>query len=281
MNPNSTRALRKPFTAAILSALAPGLGQAHRGAIVPALAFAAGGAILGMLSTLAVVAGPASTDVALGFAVAWAVLWVLGIADAWRRARSPDGEPAPHEHGGWYIYALLALLAAASAGSFGVAVRQNVAQVFRVPSGSMLPSISPGARVLVNELAYRTGSVQRGDVIVFVNPNERYQAHIKRVVALPGDAVEMRDDELYVNGSRLERTSEAGGVLWETNGSARYRIALETHPAGRQAPASFGQLTVPNGHCFVLGDNRQQSLDSRSYGPVPLSDIVGRVARVW
>jgi signal peptidase I len=131
-------------------------------------------------------------------------------------------------------------------------------------------------------MAYRRGPIRRGDVVVLVNPNERYQDHIKRVVALPGDVVDLRDDDVVVNGQRLpHETAAREGLAWEINGDARYEIALDAiaDPLVRlRAPTS---VTVPNGHCFVLGDNRHRSLDSRDYGPVPLVDVIGRVDLVW
>jgi signal peptidase I len=116
---------------------------------------------------------------------------------------------------------------------------------------------------------------------VFQNPNERYQDYVKRVVALPGDTVEMRDDDVFINGTMLAHVAAVGdGVLEETNGDARYRIMLEAS-RDPQSTSTFAAIKVPSGHCFLLGDNRHRSIDSRQIGPVPLVDIVGRVDRSW
>jgi signal peptidase I len=94
----------------------------------------------------------------------------------------------------------------------------------------------------------------------------------------------MRGDDVVVDGTTLRRESEApregGDAIEETNGGARYRILLaaadDTHE-----PKAFPATKVPNGYCFVLGDNRRRSTDSRDVGPVPLADLVGRVDHAW
>jgi signal peptidase I len=146
--------------------------------------------------------------------------------------------------------------------------------------------------------------VQRGDIVVLHNPNNRSQANIKRVVALPGDTVEIKDGLLYVNDKKLERQlvgpsaaegSEtlSGEIYWETNGSAKYRV-LSAPPTAPTAPTTaltatapsaksddLARRTVPNGRCLVLGDNRSHSSDSRDYGPVPLADLIGRAECIY
>jgi signal peptidase I len=284
---------RNPYTATFLSLLAPGLGHIYTGRIVPGLAFSGASVAAGMVGTMAMVG--ASSSACAAFVVAggfWVGLWAIAAIDAFRGARSagassPSAATASRptrEYDRWYVYAVLGALTLASASNWALVVRERVVQVFRVPSGSMEPTIAKGSRVLVNELAYRRGPVVRGDIVVFVNPNERSQRYIKRVVALPGDTVEMRGDDVVVDGTTLRRESEApregGDAIEETNGGARYRILLaaadDTHE-----PKAFPATKVPNGYCFVLGDNRRRSTDSRDVGPVPLADLVGRVDHAW
>jgi signal peptidase I len=120
--------------------------------------------------------------------------------------------------------------------------------------------------------------VRRGDRIVFVNPNERDQSYVKRVVALPGDTVEVRGGDLFVNGVGLAQLpGSAENVRVEVNGDARYPIVVGAPADDSRPTRASGLVQVPNGHCFVLGDNRNHSIDSRDVGPVPLADVVGRV----
>lgn len=137
-------------------------------------------------------------------------------------------------------------------------------QAFYIPSESMEPTLTEGDRVLVNKLSYDLHDVNRGDVIVFERPpNEpvsEIEDLIKRVVGLPGDTVEGRDGRVYVNGTPLEEPYLPSGVL--------------TDP--------FAPIEVPEGHVFVMGDNRGNSRDSRVFGPISEDLIVGRAfITVW
>ena len=153
-------------------------------------------------------------------------------------------------------------------------LRAGVVQASWVPSGSMEPTLLPGDHMLVNKLCYDLklpftdlvllplGTPQRGDVVVFLNPQGQGPDFVKRIVGLPGETIEMRGKTLYVNGRMLE------------------------HDWGRYTPRShqgdhFGPFTVPQGSYFMMGDNRDNSFDSRYWnhgqgGFVPRREIVGR-----
>jgi len=188
-------------------------------------------------------------------------------------------------------------------------IRQYAMEIYRVPTRSECPTIIPGDRLLANKAAYRRQPPRRGDTIVFENadPEGMPANFVKRVVAVAGDTVEMRGDHLFVNGRELERMRVADDTLRsvgvraphecfdEINGGVRCRIMLLLpNPGGKSddlwpgfsgplpSPPRFDSTdfpltTVPEGHCFVLGDNRMMSVDSRHFGPVALSQIRGRV----
>lgn len=170
-----------------------------------------------------------------------------------------------------------------------------------VPTGSMKPSILEGELVLVNKLAYDLkvpfttlhlstwGDPLRGDVVVFYSPKDGTRL-VKRVIGLPGDRVEMRNDVLYLNGiqqqySVRDSTPFRRDVFEDPNPI----IAIEHLEEGdhyvmslpsRLAWRSFGPVVVPPGHYFMMGDSRDNSADSRFIGPIPRQEIVGRVGRV-
>jgi len=277
---------RSPAAAALLSLVVPGLGHVYLDRMVTGLALAVAHVSLGSLATLAVVAGlPSLGSVAL-VATPWCVLWLTASGWAYRTARALSNDPLPRRTHPTYLYLLIGLLALPNAFGWTLAIRANIAEIFLVPSRSMLPNIQPGSRVLVNKLVYRRSGLTRGDLVVFTNPNARQSRYIKRVIALPGDLVEMRDDELIINGRRLDYldgslSGTQGKELIEGNDGARYRILLGSPDPQRAIPTTFASQRVPNGNCFVLGDNRHQSEDSRLHGPVPLVDVVGRVERVF
>ncbi len=137
-----------------------------------------------------------------------------------------------------------------------------------------------------------SGELTTGDVVVFWNPNNRYQRWVQRIVGLPGDTIEIRNDLLFVNGQQVERreaptTQEsgapAGQTYRETLDKANYEVLIApcmTEEKLRHGP-QFERMTVPNGHVFTLGDNRHRATDSRDFGPVPMADIIGRVDYIY
>lgn len=180
--------------------------------------------------------------------------------------------------------------------------RTAVADWNPIPSGSMRPTLMEGDVVFVNRLAYdlklpltdvvlaRLGEPERGDVVTFSSP-QGGQRLIKRIAALPGDTVEMRDEVLYLNGEAaryeapeavIETLAELGAQVPATRwtehlaGQARRVQWLQ----GVSARSSFGPVTVPEGQYLVLGDNRDNSADSRFIGFVPRHLLIGQARRV-
>jgi signal peptidase I len=158
-----------------------------------------------------------------------------------------------------------------------ILLRTFVVQTFYIPSGSMEPTLQIGDRILVNKLSYHLHSVQRGDIVVFSRPpNENCGGPevndlVKRVIGLPGDFISLSHGYVYVDGKRLNETwlpSVDQGVT-------------DPGPPGNAANLAHPYL-VPANNYFVMGDNRTDSCDSRWWGPIPKSLIVGKVVvRIW
>lgn len=154
-------------------------------------------------------------------------------------------------------------------------VKTFLFQAFYIPSESMEPTLEKGDRVLVNKLSYDFHDVRRGDVIVFQLSDEEVGQDgirdlIKRVIGLPGDTIETREGAVYVNDRRVEEPYLDKGTI--------------TGDPSVSSNPSIPRQVVPDGHVFVLGDNRDNSADSRypARGPIPLGDIVGRAfVLVW
>lgn len=179
-------------------------------------------------------------------------------------------------------------------------VRSFVVEPFRIPSGSMVPTLLTGDFILVNKFAYGIrlpvfnirllpfGHPERGDVMVFRFPEDPSKDFIKRVIGLPGDEIVYRDKQVYVNGEPLPITPKGRytgpGVpaRWETwefeeqVGTVTHRL-LKT--AGR--PSYNMRAVVPPDHYFVMGDNRDNSDDSRRWGTVPDANLVGQAFAIW
>ena len=182
-------------------------------------------------------------------------------------------------------------------------LRSFVAEPFRIPSSSMMPTLLIGDFILVNKFTYgirlpvnnrkviELGEPKRGDVVVFRPPQHPDQDWIKRVVGLPGDTIAFRGDTLYVNGEALDYTLDGqyvgegrgremtgASVLEEQLGPVRHRI-LEV--PGFADPRGQGEWQVPTGEYFVMGDNRDRSDDSRFWGTLPESQLRGRAFLIW
>lgn len=155
---------------------------------------------------------------------------------------------------------------------FGV-VRPFVAEPMLVPSPSMAPTLQPGDRVVTNKLTYDLSTPERGDIAVFKNPGKRGEPRlVKRVVGLPGDEIQIQNGVLLVNGA----------PPYEPYKKHRPGEPDPKNPKKAKVAASYGPIVVPEDHVFVLGDNRNDSYDSRYFGPVPDSKLVGEVAlRFW
>jgi len=182
------------------------------------------------------------------------------------------------------------------------AIRSSLADWNDVPTGSMRPTILEGDRIFVNKLAYglkfpfttwhlaEWSDPQRGDIAVFYSPHDGKRL-VKRVVGLPGDTIELRNNQLVINGAVLEYEPIAEASLRDVPPAERAgRFFASEQLPGRihavagypPAPAlrTFGPVRVAEGHYFMMGDNRDDSFDSRYWGTVERQRIIGRATTV-
>lgn len=181
-------------------------------------------------------------------------------------------------------------------------IRSSLADWNDVPSGSMKPTLVEGDRIFVNKLAYdlkvpfttwhiaEWDNPQRGDIAVFYSPHDGLRL-VKRVIGLPGETVEMRNEQLFLNGEPVKYAPLDESVSNHVAGAERSASLFATeqlpgrpHPVmanpSLPAPRTFGPVTVPEGEYFMLGDNRDNSFDSRFWGCVPRKQITGRATAV-
>jgi len=183
--------------------------------------------------------------------------------------------------------------------------RSFLAEPFRIPSGSMMPTLLVGDFILVNKFAYgirlpvldkkiiEVGEPERGDVVVFRFPKDPSQDYIKRVIGKPGDDVTYRNKKLYVNGKEMPQETRGAYTGNDAESRELARGSAEsfieqldtvqhqiiTVPGGQVGPDFTVQ--VPAGHYFVMGDNRDRSSDSRVWGFVPEENLVGKAFVIW
>lgn len=287
-NPECRTSGRNPLAACLLSIAATGLGHIYCGRLVKGL-------ILFFVSfafapLIVVASNSASSNfmpaIVLGSLLLMFAAFVYALVDSGLLARKLKCYQLK-EYNRWYLYVLLIVVAAGYPTNLAHSIRTHVLQAFHVPSSAMVPGILPGDRILLNKAVYKTQAPERGDVVIFTHPDDRSLDYVKRLVALPGDTVEIRENILIVNGKPVDnpevpastvdfKPEKSQTVLMEQNGAARYPIVVNS-----TKPQNMAKTTVPHGHCFLMGDNRGKSIDSRNFGPVPMADIQGRLDYIY
>lgn len=195
-------------------------------------------------------------------------------------ARRTTSEPVEDEHPGvrirqlveWIVVIVGALVVA-------LAIKAFLIQPFYIPSGSMSPTLNEDDRILVNKLSYDLHNVNRGDIVVFDTPenfpNRDIDNLVKRVVALEGETIDFSDGRIVIDDRLLDEPYIADEL------PSTWTAGLPPGCIGESADTGEG-CTIPDGHVFVMGDNRTGSDDSRVFGPIPEDLIVGRAfLRVW
>lgn len=183
--------------------------------------------------------------------------------------QEPDKQPVQKGENAW----VEAIKTIALSGILAFGIRSFVAEARYIPSGSMLPTLQINDRLIIDKVSYRFQEPQRGDIVVFMapkeaghctnplskNPEAPRDAFIKRIVGLPGEKVEVKEKQVYINGKPMQE---------------KYIEA----PPGYE----FGPFNVPKNSYLVLGDNRNNSCDSHYWGAVPRDNIIGRaIVRFW
>jgi signal peptidase I len=159
-------------------------------------------------------------------------------------------------------------------------IRTFVIQAYKIPSGSMKPTLQIGDHILVSKFNYGVklpflrstliplGTPKRGDILVFIYPEDRSKDFIKRLIGLPGDTIEIRNKKIFLNNLPLNDTR---GVYVDS-------LII---PGSVQPRDNFGPVTVPEDSIFVMGDNRDESYDSRFWGFVKMKDVLGKALVIY
>ncbi|MBN1847945.1 MAG: signal peptidase I [Deltaproteobacteria bacterium] len=196
---------------------------------------------------------------------------------------------------GWIGSILIAVLVATS-------IKSAIADWYVVPTGSMKPTIVEGDRIFANKLAYdlkipyttwhiaQWDNPERGDIVVFNSPADD-KCLVKRVIGLPGDSIAMRNNQLFINGEAIKYESiEQENFEAIAKGQSLEHLFYDEDLLGKShavmitpltpSPRSFAPVIVPEGHYFMMGDNRDNSADSRYFGFVKRGEILGRATNI-
>jgi signal peptidase I len=261
---------RKPWVAGVLSVLLPGLGHVYLGR--PELGVCWFATIQLLVLAYALIArSPLLPPVlTLGGILIPLTGYIFIILSAVRLARSMRQTHKPNGWNRWYVY-LGVLVVGASISSFlSDVLKEVVVRSYKIPARSMIPTLLIGDHILVDNLIYRLGNHPgRGDIIVFRFPEDEEKDFIKRVVGTPGDTIQLRNKAVLVNGVVLD------------DKSFTQRIDPGIIDGTINPRDNFGPVTVPEGSYFVMGDNRDQSLDSRFWGFVREEKIRGKAFRIY
>lgn len=276
LTPESNPSPRRPWLAALMSLVLPGFGQLYNGDVHRAIWLFLGFALLCIpgvaLAALYLPAGLTVPALALGFLAAVGV-WIYAVWNAWRVAKmSAAFKLLAWQLSGVYLLVLV-VCGLVVLPLLTVYVRSHQVEPFKIPSNSMAPTLLPGD-LLFADKRYNCPqckhAVRRNDVAIFVYPNDRTLYFVKRIVALPGDRVELKNQQVFVNGSALPQRPLSA----PNSGS-------NSMPDKASEPALAQDFVVAPGSVFVLGDNHASSKDSRQFGSVPLQDVVGHVRQIW
>jgi signal peptidase I len=238
MKPIGMNKGRSALAAVFLGLAMPGLGQVYNGESIKGISYfiiALSSIIIGFRLTLFLPDGMLLFG-ALATILAAIAVYAASIIDARRKASLSDTAYQLKSYNCWYFYLALWLLGSVAINAAQGYVRDNCLEAYKIPTGSMEPAVLRGDRVLADKTAYRRTSPKIGDIVIFINPDDRSKKYIKRIEALPGDSY----------------TDADGGIK-----------------------------VVPHGLVYVLGDNREHSVDSRQLGLVPLRDIIAKVRQIY
>ena len=219
------------------------------------------------------------------------LIWLLDILVLRKRRPAGKADPVLVEYSKSFFPVILVVFM----------IRSFVVEPFKIPSASMMPTLIAGDFILVNKFIYglrvpilnntflEIRHPQRGEVFVFHYPKDPSIDYIKRVVGVPGDKIAYRDKQLYINGKKLD-VNYADDYQYVGSGlsmvvTKRYQEQLGEHKHDilleEEKPSLDGEVEVPPGHYFAMGDNRDNSNDSRFWGFVPEENLVGKAFFIW
>lgn len=272
MNHIETKRYRRWWLAGLLSFLMPGLGQVYNGQVTKGLFLNFLYSVWGGITFIFMYHTMNQLVTGLDLGLLYICIFISMIAslfiifDSIFSARKIADKHLIKPYNKWYIYLLAILIGSGINYSIELTIRENVIQGFKIPSGAMKPTLQIGDYVLCNHIYYQKNNPTLGDIVVFDYPLDERIKFIKRIIGVPGDTIEVKNNEAYVNNHKLDEP-----------------YALYSHP--KKTPINrkknFGPIIVPKNEYFVMGDNRENTRDSRYWGTVKRQKINGKAIIVY
>ncbi len=258
--------LKKPWLAGLLSLLYCGLGQFYcgrpkRGILLAVVLYP----FLILFWYFFLIPLP-MINIALPF-VLFCFFYYLVVHDAVKLARKINHSQEPQPFNKWYFYILFIGISFIANETISTSIKYHVLQSYKIPSKSMEPFIVKGDHIIVEKWFSKREGLHRGDVIVFPFPKDETRAFIKRVVGLPGEKLKIKNQRIFINGQALDES-----------------YAFHSEPVKNEPiylRDNLDQIVIPEGMLFVLGDNRENSQDSRYFGFIEVSKVMGKVKMLY
>lgn len=249
---------RKPILALILSLLTPGLGQIYNGQLKKGIFYLVGFYLVYLVLAFLLL----TFHGMLFYVIVTMGFFFFIVIDAFRGANKLKAITLK-PFNKWYVYLIIFLIGnVAIRPLVGWVIRNHIARPYKIPSSGMSPTLLVGDRLVADMRNYGSQRPQRGDIIIFEFPKDRSKDFVKRVIGLEGEKVEIVNDKIYINGKLLD---DPWGNFTKDG------PAIDT----------FGPVVVPKDSLFVLGDNRNNSQDSRYWGFVKVGKVKGKALYLY
>jgi signal peptidase I len=267
---------RRPWIAALLTFLMTGLGHLYAGSPKRGLILFGIWSFWALLCSVILLAVP-NIFIIIIFLIGGLAIFVFCVVDAFSIAKRRKENYEPAKFNRWFVYAGYFVILSLISALLSAGVKTNA---FNITSGSMEPVLLVGDSILVNEVIYGVKlpllkktiipvtDPKRNDIVVFIYPENRSMSLIKRVIGVAGDKIEIVNKKIFINDKEYK---DSYGVFKDSN----------VLPQSVEPRDNFGPVTVPDNSIFVMGDNRDESLDSRYWGFVDLQDVEGKAFIIY
>ena len=261
---------RNPWVAGVLTFIFPGLGHVYCGDWWKGIKVYPAYWVMVLCGIGFLVWTPLPRVNILLFILIWCATTVYFINDAIHAARRADDPFELRRFNRWYMYILIVLVVGSGQALVNdYLIKKNVFQSYKIPIHSMAPTLLIGDHVTTDKLIYRFKEPSRGDIVVFKYPEDETKNFLKRIIGMPGETIQIKNKTVYINGEPLD------------DHDYTRRIDPEIFDGIETPRDNYGPVVIPAQSYFVLGDSRDQSLDSRFFGSIKRGKITGKVKVIY